>query len=106
MFALAMGLHTLVNYHRIFEHHGEKYRRIGSWLLVFVLLVGWSIGITPLVDIPARVLAPVLAYIAGGFIMNILRHELPDTDRATDVAAFAIGAASYAVLLFSLGPVE
>jgi hypothetical protein len=48
----------------------------------------------------------VLAYLAGGFIMNILRHELPDTDRATDVAAFAIGAASYAVLLFSLGPVE
>ena len=106
MFALAMGLHTLVNDHSIVEHHGEKYRRIGRWLLVFGLLVGWSIGITPGVDIPARVLAPVLAYLAGGFIMNILRHELPDTDRATDVAAFAIGAASYAVLLFSLGPVE
>jgi len=34
--------------------------------------------------------------------MNILRHELPDTDRTSDVAAFAIAAAVYAVLLFSV----
>ncbi len=106
MFALAMGLHTLVNDHSLVEHHGEKYRRIGRWLLVVGLLVGWSIGIAPGVDIPAEAVAPVLAYLAGGLIMNILRHELPDTDRTTDVAAFAIGAAAYAVLLFSLGPVE
>ncbi len=102
MFALAMGLHTLVNDHSLVEHHGEKYRRIGRWLLVGGLLVGWSIGIAPGIEIPTEVLAPVLAYLAGGLIMNILRHELPDTDRTTDVAAFAIAAAVYAVLLFSV----
>ena len=106
MFALAMGLHTLVNDHSLVEHHGEKYRRIGRWLLVGGLVVGWSIGIAPGTEIPEEVLAPVLAYLAGGFIMNTLRHELPDTDRETDVAAFAVAAAVYAAVLFSQGPVK
>jgi len=36
--------------------------------------------------------------------MNILRHELPDTDRSGDVVAFATAAAVYGVLLLSLSP--
>ena len=37
-------------------------------------------------------------------IMNILRHELPDTDRSSDVVAFATAATVYGVLLLSLSP--
>ncbi|MBW2587914.1 MAG: hypothetical protein JRD92_13340, partial [Deltaproteobacteria bacterium] len=48
-------------------------------------------------------LALVLAFIAGGTILNILRNELPDTDRTADVAAFALGALAYGVLLLGLG---
>ena len=88
----------------IVEHHGERYRRSGRWLLVAGLFAGWLVGIAPWVEIRPEVLALVLAYIAGGTIMNILRHELPDTDRTTDVAAFAIGAAAYGVLFLSLSP--
>jgi len=36
--------------------------------------------------------------------MNILRHELPDTDQSADVAAFAVGAAIYEVLILSISP--
>ena len=104
MFALAMGLHFLVNDHSLVEHHGERYRTIGRWFLVVGLVTGWLIGILPGVEIRPEVLALVLAYIAGGTILNILRHELPDTDRSGDVVAFATGAAVYGVLLLSLSP--
>ena len=63
------------------------------------------------VESPARTrrgerlaLALALAYIAGGTIMNILRHELPDTDRSGDVVAFATAATVYGALLLSLSP--
>ena len=104
MFALAMGLHFAANDHSLIEHHGKRYQHIGRWLLVAGLVVGWLIGILPGVDIRPDVLALVLAYVAGGTIMNILRHELPDTDRSTDVVAFAAAAAVYGVLLLSLAP--
>ena len=55
-------------------------------------------------EIPPAALALVLAFIAGSTILNILRNELPDTDRSADVVAFALGAAVYAILILSLGP--
>jgi hypothetical protein len=106
MFALAMGLHFLANDHSLIEHHGQRYRRTGRWLLVTGLLAGWTVGIVPGLEIQAEALALVLAYIAGGTIMNVVRHELPDTDRSADVVAFAVGAAAYGTLLLSLGPVS
>ena len=48
------------------------------------------------------VLALVLSYIAGGTILNILRHELPDTDRSAEVGAFVLGATGYTALLLLL----
>ena len=104
MFALAMGLHFAANDHSLVEHHGERYQRIGRWLLVAGLLVGWLMAVLPAVEIRPDLLALLLAYIAGGTIMNILRHELPDTDRSSDVVAFASAAALYGVLLLSLAP--
>ncbi len=103
-FALAMGLHFLVNDHSLVEHHGDRYRTIGRWLLVVGLITGWLIGVLPEVEIRPEALALVLAYIAGGTILNILRHELPDTDRSGDVLAFVAGAGVYGVLLLSLAP--
>jgi hypothetical protein len=104
LFAFAMGLHFLANDHSLVEHHGDRYQRVGRWLLVAGLLAGWLIGTLPSVEIRPEMLALVLAYIAGGTIMNILRHELPDTDRSTDVLAFAAAATVYGVLLLSLSP--
>ena len=104
MFAVAMGLHFMANDHSLVEHHGERYQHVGRWLLVAGLIAGWLIGTLPAVEIRPDILALVLAYIAGGTIMNILRHELPDTDRSGDVVAFATAATVYGVLLLSLSP--
>lgn len=103
LFAIAMGLHTLVNDHSLAEHHGQRYRRLGRWLLAASVLLGWCIGIVPGTEIPEEALAPVLAYLAGGTILNILRHELPDTDRLADFGAFFVGACAYGGLLLALG---
>jgi hypothetical protein len=102
LFAIAMGLHFAVNDHALTEHHGARYRTWGRWLLVGGLLGGWSVGMVPALEIPPQALALVLAYISGGVIMNVLRHELPDTDRTADAVAFAAGAAVYGALVLAL----
>jgi len=38
--------------------------------------------------------------------MNILRRELPDTDRSGDVGPIAAGAAIYGILVLSLSPLN
>ena len=102
LFAVAMGLHFLVNDHALVEHHGDRYQSQGRWWLVGALFAGWAVGSAVSISIPGVVLASVLSYIAGGTILNILRHELPDTDRSADVGAFVLGAAGYTALLLLL----
>ena len=43
LFALAMGLHFLANDCSLVEHHGERYQRIGRWLLIGGLIAGWLV---------------------------------------------------------------
>jgi hypothetical protein len=102
LFAVALGLHFLVNDHSLVEHHGDRYHRQGRWWLVGALLIGWAVGSIPSIGLPSAILPMVLAYVAGGTILNILRHELPGTDRSADVGAFFLGAAGYTALLLSL----
>ena len=102
LFVVALGLHFLVNDHALVEHHGDRYRSRGRWWLVGGLLVGWAVGSAPSIRLPDVILALALSYIAGGTILNILRHELPDTDRSADVGAFVLGAAGYTALLLLL----
>ncbi len=104
LFALAMGLHFLANDCSLVEHHGARYEHLGRWVLIGGLVAGWVAGMVPRFEIPPGALALVLAFIAGSTILNILRNELPDTDRATDVAAFTLGALTYGVLLLTIGP--
>ena len=91
-----------MNDHALVEHHGDRYRRQGRWWLVGGLLAGWVVGAAGRTGLPDMPLALVLSYIAGGTILNILRHELPGTGRSADVGALALGAAGYTVLLLML----
>lgn len=101
IFVIAMGLHFLANDESLVENHGARYEHVGRWMLVGCLLVGWVIGSVPRYDLSGSAMALVLAYIAGGMIMNIIRHELPHTDREVDVAAFALGVLVYGVLVIA-----
>jgi hypothetical protein len=99
LFALALGLHFLINDHALVEHHGTRYEDRGRIWQVGALFGGWLIGVIESISIPGLVLTLALSYIAGGTILNIIRHELPDSKRSTDVLAFATGAACYTLLL-------
>ena len=105
IFVIAMGLHFLANDESMVEHHGIRYQRVGRWMLIAGLLAGWIIGRMPKYDLDRAGLALVLSYIAGGMIMNIMRHELPVTSRTVNAAAFAVGAFVFGVLVLLFAPV-
>ena len=104
IFVVAMGLHFVASDHSLTENHRDRFRSVGRWLLPAALLVGWGLSVSPAPEVPPEALALVLAYIAGMAVMNILHHELPDTDRRTDVVAFVVGAATYGVLVVAVAP--
>ena len=104
IFVIAMGLHFLANDESMVENHGIRYQRVGRWLLIAGLLSGWLVGRVPKYDLDGAGLAVVLSYIAGGMIMNIMRHELPVTSRTVNAAAFAVGAFVFGVLVLLFAP--
>lgn len=98
-FFLAMALHFLVNDFGLREHHRETYRRVGRWVLATAIFLGW--GIDLFTEISEAALAVLIAFIAGGVILNVLKEELPE-ERRSRFWAFALGAAAYTVLLLTL----
>ena len=97
LFALAIGLYFIVNDHALAEHHENRYRR--RWLLAAALLAGWATGTVPALEIPSEALALLIAYLTGGVILNVMRHQLPYTDRTTDALAFGAGAIVFGCLV-------
>jgi len=98
IYAVALGLHFVVNDQGLREHHGRAYDAKGRWLLAAAPLAGWALGIVTTVS--PLLLAALFAFLAGGVILNVLKEELPD-DRESRFPAFAVGAAAYAALLLA-----
>jgi hypothetical protein len=96
LFAVAMGLHFIVNDHALRERHEETYDSIGRWVLVAAIAVGWALG--EATDISEAALGLLVAFIGGGVILNVMKEELPE-DRESRFWAFALGAGAYAALL-------
>lgn len=95
-FFAAMAFHFVVNDHGLREHHGSLYRRRGRWLLAAAVVAGVAVGAA--VTVPERVPATLLAFLAGGVVLNVIKEELPE-ERESRFPAFAVGAAGYAALL-------
>ncbi|MFD1186805.1 hypothetical protein [Pontibacter rugosus] len=99
LFSIAMALHFIVNDFGFQEHHRERYRRIGRWVLVIALMLGWVVGY--MVEVSEAAVALLMAFIGGGVILNVMKEELPE-ERKSRYWAFALGTGLYATLLLSL----
>lgn len=96
LFAFAMGLHFLVNDHGLREHHAELYRHVGRWVIAAGVIAGALLG--TLVEPPPAVLEAVVAFLAGGVTMNVLKEELPE-DRTSRWTPFVVAGGAYGLLL-------
>lgn len=96
LYAVALGLHFIINDFALRESHGVFYDTRGRWVLAIAPLVGWTIGVATSID--ERAIAALFAVLAGGVILNVLKEELPE-ERESRFWAFFVGAALYASLL-------
>lgn len=99
LFFIAMALHFVVNDYGLREHHKRDYDHIGRWILVAAVLLGWTLGL--ITEISELAIGVMIAFLAGGIILNVLKEELPE-ERASRFSAFALGATVYAVILLAL----
>ncbi|QLH35760.1 MAG: hypothetical protein HWD61_06160 [Parachlamydiaceae bacterium] len=100
LFAFAISLHYFTNDYSLNEAHGDDYRRFGKWILILSIFAGWTVGLW--MTLSATAIALVSAFIGGGVIMNVTRHELP-RDNPNSVSAFICGALFYTAILLMIG---
>ncbi|AHG03833.1 membrane protein [Halobacterium sp. DL1] len=96
LYFTAMALHFVVNDYGLREHHKTAYSHYGRWILSAAVFFGLFAGF--LVDVPAVVLSLMLAFLAGGVVLNVIKEELPEK-RESRFWAFLAGTASYTVVL-------
>ena len=96
LYTLALGVHFVINDFALNEHHRDAYRRRARWMISAAVLAGWVAGSA--IEISERLIALVIAFIAGGVVLNVLKEELPG-ERQAQFWPFAAGAAAYTVLL-------
>lgn len=99
IYAIAMGLHFIVNDYGLNQDHSKTYRRSGRWILAAAIVVGSAIGWSS--SISAAAISILFSFLAGGIILNVLKEELPE-ERQSKFSAFALGCIAYAILLLLL----
>ena len=99
LFWAAMALHFLVNDYGLRLHHKARYTRSGRWVLAGAVVAGTALGLATAV--PEAVIASLVAFLAGGVVLNVLKEELPE-ERESRFLPFALGAAGYAALLTTI----
>ena len=99
LFSVAIGVHFVVNDQSLREHHRDLYHRRGRWIVAAAVVGGWAVGAST--EISEAAVALVIAFLAGGIMLNVMKEELPE-ERESRFGAFAAGAAGYAVLLLAV----
>lgn len=98
-FTIAMALHFTVTDYGLNEDHKAVYRAIGRWVLVAAVLIGFVVGLAT--EVSEAAIAVLVAFLAGGVILNVLKEEVP-SERQSRFWAFAAGMAGYAALLLTV----
>jgi hypothetical protein len=96
VYTVAMALHFLIVDHSLSEEHGDRYARVGRWVLAASVMIGWSIGVATTLSVV--VFARLFAILVGGVVITSLRAELPD-DRRGRFWPFCLGAVIFAAIL-------
>jgi membrane protein YqaA with SNARE-associated domain len=99
LYLLGIGLHFVVNDHALRQHHKQRYRRVGRWVLSAAILLGWGVGVST--QLHEAIMAMTIAFLAGGILLNTFKEELPE-ERDSRFWAFAAGAAGYAIIVVSI----
>jgi len=100
LFIFAMALHYFTNDYTLNRDHRDYYQTYGKWILIGSLFFGWVIG--NIVIISPAAIALINAFIGGGVIMNVTRHELP-AENPNSTPTFLFGAVVYTLILLTVG---
>lgn len=100
LFTFAIALHYFTNDYTLSEEHGQEYNKTGRWILIVSLFLGWLAGAW--FQLPLSAVALISAFIGGGVIMNVTRHELPK-EKPNSSGAFFLSATAYTLILLSIG---
>lgn len=98
-FFIAMGVHFITNDKGLRATHKEDYDKYGRWLLAAAIFIGWAFG--AVTQIEEVFVSFLIALLAGGIVLNVLKEELPE-ERESSFAAFCLGLAGYSILLLLL----
>jgi hypothetical protein len=100
LFTIAMALHYFTNDYAINADHAASYRNRGRWILISALFLGWLSA--QFIVLSPTAVALVGAFVGGGVIMNVTRHELPK-ENPNDLPTFLLAAVLYAAILLGIG---
>lgn len=100
LFAVAMAMHFVGVDHLLRQDHGERYDRVGKFVLASASAAGWVAGL--LLSIPPGLLALSVAFVSGAVIVNSSIMELPSESDGRFVP-FLCGGLIYGLVLLPLG---
>lgn len=99
LYFLALGIHFITVDQGLRHDHPTLYDRRGRLWLSLAVLVGWGIGtVSTLHEVTLSI---IVAFLAGGIILNVMKEELPE-ERDSSFRAFAVGLIGYAFLLLAI----
>jgi hypothetical protein len=93
---VALTLHYLVVDHNLRRSQRVAYDRIGRWVLVGALGIGWMLRF--ILPVGGVAIAFLKAFLAGGVILGVLTREIPDRQESC-FWSFVSGAAVYTTIL-------
>ena len=97
LYAVAMGLHFLINDFGLHQHFPTRYRHAGRFVLAAAVLLGWLVGyLGPSPD--PLLIGALFGLLAGGIVLNTLKEELPE-GRDSSFWAFLLGTLAFSGLL-------
>ncbi len=103
LYGVAMGMHIFPIACNLSTHYQAVYDRRGAFLLALASLAGWASALT--LNIPMPILVNLVAFVAGGVVVNASIAELPK-EREGRYGSFLTGATVYTALLLILSHFE